>query len=172
MRSPVRRLLVAALASSVAACSASVEIPRFCITETGLAVPGAPVAGAVTSPVFAVDIGGQIPLVRVGTTDSTLRVESVTVTPVTGNPDLSGIETATVSIQPAAGAAVDLASYQRDPAAPAPAELVLTGDDVDIDPLLVNGQANLQISLSGQPPATNWTADVTTCMRAESSVSP
>jgi len=170
MPSLARRVLLAALAASAASCGATVEIPRFCITQSGLAIPGAPVAGSITSPAFTVDVGGQIPLLRTGSTSTHVRVEDVTVTPVTGNPDLSGIQTASVTVQPATGAAVTVAGYQRS--ATAPTSLVLTGQDVDVEPLLVNGQATFQIALAGQPPAASWTADVVTCLHAQSDVSP
>ena len=162
----------AVLASLALGCGATVEVPRICFTESGLVVPGSPAGGDVTTPPFPVDLTNQIPLLRPGNTDTDLRVDSVTITPVAGAPDLSGIQTAKVAVQPASGPAVDLVQYQRNPAAPPPTALVLEGSGGDITPYLVSGRANLVLTLSGTPPSTTWTADVETCLHGEASVSP
>jgi len=172
MRASIALLASAILASSSLGCGATVEVPRICFTQAGLVVPGSPAGADVTSPTFAVTLTDQIPLLDTSTSDADLRLQEVTVTPVAGSPDLSGIQTATVRVRPASGALVDAASYQRNAAAPAPAAIVLKGDTVNVAPDLVSGVANLSFTLSGQPPRTSWTANVETCLRGETSVSP
>jgi hypothetical protein len=172
LRASVALLSFAALTASALGCGATVEVPRICFSEAGLAVPGSPAGGTVTSPRFTVDVGSQIPLLRTNTSGADLRVTSVTITPAGSSPDLSGIQTATVQAQPTAGPAVDVVSYQRVATAPAPTALALDGDTVNLIPYLVSGRAILDFTLSGQPPRASWTADVKTCLRGEASVSP
>ncbi len=173
MRPSTALLSLAALAASALGCGATVEVPRICFsTGQPLAVPGSPVGGAVTSPPFAVDVTSRIPFLRANTSDTDVRVEEVTITPLSGNPDLSGVQTAKVQAQPASGAAVDVVQYQRDPAAPPPTALVLDGGSVNLAPYLDAGRANLTFALSGRLPGTSWTAEVKTCIRGQTSVSP
>ncbi len=171
--------LLASLAVTASACGgpflfADVEAGKVCITQQGIAVPGAPLGGSVSSPAFAVDLRNQIPLLPTDSSDTDLRVDEVTITPVQGSPNLEGITLAVLQVQPASGAAVKLAEYQPDPAAPAPSELVLVGDAGagNLTQYLDSGRANLRFSLSGQPPRATWTADVKTCLHGHSHVSP
>ena len=173
MRASTGLTCVTALALFSAGCGATVEVPRICITEPGITVVGSPAGGSVTSPTFSVSITNQIPLLRTNTSDTDLRIQDVTITPVDSSPDLSGIRTAKVQVQPPPpGAAVDVVQYQRNAAAPAPTAIVLDGDTVNIAPYLENGTASLSFTLSGQPPRTTWNADVKTCLRGKTSVSP
>jgi hypothetical protein len=175
MRAHIALFSFAFLASSALGCGGTVEIPRICFKQAGLAVLGSPAGVNVETPPvsFRIDITNQIPLLRTNTSDTDLRVDQVTITPVAGTtPDLSGIQTAKVQAQSPSGQAVDVVRYQRDPAAPPPAAIVLDGATRNIAPDLVSGQANLSFTLSGQPPTTGWTADVETCMHATASVSP
>ena len=163
-----------AFSLSAAGCGATVEVPRICFTQAGLTVAGAPAGSNVeTTPVsFRVNVTDQIPLLRTNASDTDLRIQDVTITAVGTSPDLSGIQTAKARVQPASGSPVDVVQYQRNPSAPASRSIVLAGDTVNIAPYLDNGQASLSFTLSGQPPTTTWTADVTTCLRGESHVSP
>jgi len=173
MRAHIALFSFAFLASSALGCGGTVEIPRICFKQADLAVPGSPAGGSVTSPSFSIDLTNQIPLLRTNTSDTDLRVDQVTITPVAGTtPDLSGIQTATMQAQPATGPAQEVVRYQRDPAAPPPTAIVLDGDTVNLQPYLVAGRANLSVTLTGQPPVTGWTADVETCLHATASVSP
>ena len=173
MRASIGLILFAALGTSSVGCGATVEVPRICFTEPGMTVVGSPAGGSVTSPSFRVNVTNQIPLLRTNTSDTDLRVQDVTITPVGSSPDLSGIQTAKVQVEPPPpGAAVDVVQYQRDPAAAPPTAIVLDGDTVNIAPYLDNGTVSLSFTLSGQPPRTTWTADVKTCLRGQTSVSP
>ncbi len=167
-------LLVSAivLASSVAGCGATVEVPRICFTESGLTVPGSPAGGSVSSPSFFVDITNDIPLLRTNNTDTDLRVDTVTITPSSGSPDLSGVQTAVVRVQPPSGSAVNLVQYQRNPSVPAPSAIVLAGDTINVAPYLDSGRAELSFTLTGQPPRTDWTANVETCLHGQTTASP
>ncbi len=172
MRASARLTSLVLLASAAAGCGATVDVPSVCFTESGLDIPGSPAGGDVTSPTFGFDLTNQIPLLRTTNADTDLRVDSVTITPVAGAPDLSGIRSATVQVQPASGSPVVLVRYQRDPAAPPPSVLVLDGAGQNITPYLVGGQANLALTLSGTPPGTSWTANVESCLHGQANVSP
>jgi hypothetical protein len=172
MRATIALLPLAALASSALGCGATVEVPRICFTEPGLTVPGSPTGGSVSSPSFFVDITNDIPLLRTNNSDTDLRVDTVTITPTSGSPDLSGVQTAVVRVQPPSGSSVDLVQYQRNPGAPAPSAIVLGGDTVNVAPYLDSGRAALSFTLTGQPPRTDWTANVETCLHGQSTASP
>ncbi|HTP29922.1 MAG TPA: hypothetical protein VMK12_30230 [Anaeromyxobacteraceae bacterium] len=162
-------ILVAAL---LAGCEATVEVPQICITNRNIAVPGSPIGLQVSTPPFPVDVENEIPLLSTNASNTTLTIQSVSIIPSSGNPDLSGVTLAVLAVQPSSGSAVNVVSYQRTPTASPPPELVLTGGSVNITPYLVSGQANLTLSLSGRPPTTNWTTDVKTCLSGQSNVSP
>lgn len=172
MRTHAAVLSLAAVACSATGCGATVELPRICLTQQRISVPGSPAGGSVTSPRFSVDLTNQIPLLRTNTSETDLRVDEVTITPVEGNPDLSGIQSATVQAHPTTGPAVDVVRYQRAPGAPAPTAIVLDGDTLNVAPYLDSGQARFSFTLSGQPPRTSWTADVKSCLHGQTSVSP
>ena len=173
MRATHLLVSLAIIASSALGCGATVEVPRFCLTQPGVVIPGSPVGGDFTTPpLLQVELNDQIPLLRIDSSDTDVRMDTVTITPVAGAPDLSGIQSATVRAQPASGPAVELAQYQRDPAAPAPAAIVFQGGNQNITPFLVAGQANLSFAFSGQPPRTDWTADIETCMHGEATARP
>ncbi len=171
MRASTFLASLAAVAAMATGCEATVEVQRFCITQQDIGVPGSPFGLDITSPRFSLDLTSQLPLLRTGS-NTDLRIDEVTITPVTGSPDLSGINLVRLRARPASGSEVSLAQYQRVPTDPAPTALVLTGDDVNILPYLDSGQANLQLTLSGQPPRASWSADVKTCLHGQSTVSP
>ena len=172
MRASISLVPIALVAALTTACGATVEVQRFCTTQQGILIPGSPSGADVTSPTFSVSLTNEIPLLRANSTDTDLRMDEVTIIPVAGNPDLSGITLSELRLQPASGAARDLVQYQKNPASPAPTELVLTGDAGNITPFLDSGRADLQFTLSGQPPRASWTADVKTCLHGQSTVSP
>jgi len=173
MRAPITVVTLVALTSSALGCGATVEVPGICFTQANIGVPGAPAGASVQTPPvsFTVDVTNQVPLLRINASNTDLRIQDVTITPVGTSPDLSGIRTAKLQVT-ASGAAVDVVQYERNPAAQAPPAIVLGGDTVNIAPYLDNGRANLSFTLSGQPPRTRWTADVKTCLRGETAVSP
>ncbi|HJW76621.1 MAG: hypothetical protein A2V77_24725 [Anaeromyxobacter sp. RBG_16_69_14] len=166
--------LLASVAVVAAGCEATVDVERFCITQQAIEIPGSLLGLDITSPYFSLDLTDQLPLLQTNSTDTDLRVDEVTITAVTGNPDLSGVTLVRLRAQPASGsgAAVSLAQYQRAPTDPASTALVLSGDDVNIMPYLDSGQANLQLTLSGRPPRSSWSADVKTCLHGQGTVSP
>jgi hypothetical protein len=178
MRHDMRaRTLFSLLSLAATSCGGPVlfveaELPRFCVTQAAIEFPAAP--GGVDVPPVAVPIQvpfeDQIPLLRTSGAETELHIDEIRVTPRSGNPDLSGIASAVVNAVGPSGASVRILSYARDAAAPPPAEIVIAGDGVDMAPLLVAGQARLQIVASGRPPTTAWSADVKTCAHGRSKV--
>ncbi len=145
----------------------NVEIPRVCITQGPFTVPGLPIAGEAEIP-YAVDLGTELPLLRTrGVEELVLVVEEARLTPLSGAPDLSGVTDAALL------AGVERAKvlrYTRDPAAPPPTALVLTGGSTNLAPYATSGTLPILLALSGQPPRTAWSGEVTTCLRAQSKV--
>ncbi len=163
---------LASLTLVAAGCEATVDVERFCITQEAIGIPGSLLGFDITSPYFSLDLTDQIPFLQTNSSDTDLRIDEVTITAVTGSPDLSGVTLVRLRAQPASGSAVSLAQYQRAPTDPAPTALVLSGDDVNIMPYLDAGKANLQFTLSGRLPRSSWSADVKTCLHGQSTVSP
>ena len=170
-------LFTSLLALAATSCGGPVlfveaELPRVCLTQVAVEIPAAP--GGVAVPPVAVPIQvpfeDQIPLLRTSGVETELHIDEIRVTPRSGSPDLSGVASAVVNAVGPSGAIVPILSYARDAAAPQPAELVITGDGVDVAPLLVNGQARLQIVAAGRPPTTAWSADVKTCAHGRTKV--
>jgi hypothetical protein len=167
-------IFLASLTAVAAGCEATIDVERFCITQEAIEIPGSRLGLDITSPYFSLDLTDQLPFLQTNSSDTDLRIDEVTITAVTGSPDLSGVTLVRLRAQPASGSgsAVSLAQYQRAPTDPAPTVLVLTGDDVNIMPYLDSGQANLQFTLSGRLPRSSWSADVKTCLHGQGTVSP
>jgi hypothetical protein len=166
--------LPALAALALAACGGpvlfvEVEVPRACVAQGRVAFPGVATSGTATGD-LDVPLVAQIPLLTTSGADTVLVLDDVTIAPVSGSPDLSGIDGAVVDVVPASGAPVAAVRYTRDPAAPPPSQLVLSGGGVDVAPLLQNGSAHLRIVASGRPPPTAWAADVQTCVHGKSKV--
>jgi hypothetical protein len=169
------RLPFAVLALALASCGGPVlyvaaDLPRFCLTEEAVAFPAAPAGVTLPSVSASFTLGLQdvVPLLRTSGAETELHIDEIEVIPRSGSPDLSGVETGVVNAIGPTGEGVRILAYARDPAAPPPAQLVLAGDGADVAPLLVNGNATLQIVASGRPPTTAWTADVKTCAHGKS----
>src|SRR5262245_51875475 len=106
-----RRLLVVLIAG-LAGCdlaTANISIPRTCLIERGVAVPGA-VAGINATTRFTVDVGDDLPLLQTDPDKTQLSVDQVTITPTSGNPSLGGVTSAVVQIGPQN---TTVASYTR-----------------------------------------------------------
>jgi hypothetical protein len=172
----MRGTILSCLTLAATACGGPVlyveaELPRFCQTNA-VSFPAAPVGVDLPAVAVRIDLPFEdvVPLLRTSGAETELHIDELRVTPSAGNPDLSGVATATVNALRPADASVPILGYARDAAAPPPAELVLTGDGLDIAPFLVAGTAQLEIVASGRPPATAWTADVKTCAHGRSKV--
>ncbi len=166
---PPAAWLGALLALAASGCdgslaTADVTIPRVCVTEGTLLVPGGASATALGAP-FTLDLASVVPLLQTNPSSS-LRPDSAVVVVRSGQPDLSGVTGAAVEALPASGAPVTLVSMAGPPAAGA-TSLVLTGGQVDVVPYLVSGKLRLRFVLQGRAPATSWIADVTTCAHGE-----
>lgn len=165
------RFAVAALAT--AGCGpvlfAEVELERVCLVQTQ-PVPGAPAASGTISFALSVPLAREIPLLTTKDAENVLVLDSVTVSPASGSVDLSGVASAVVNASGPSGSPVEAARYTRDPAAPAPTEIVARGENVDLAPLLVAGNAQLQLAVTGRAPAAPWVANVSACVHGRSKV--
>jgi hypothetical protein len=177
MRSRLGPTALAALALALASCGGPVlyvaaDLPRFCLTEEAVAFPAAPAGVTLPSVSANVTLGLRdvVPLLRTSGADTELHIDEVEVIPRSGAPDLSGVATAVVNAIGPTGSSQQILAYARDAAAPPPSQIVLTGDGGDVAPLLVNGDATLQIVAAGRPPTVPWTADVKTCAHGRSKV--
>jgi hypothetical protein len=169
----MRSLLFALLALAASGCGpvlfAEAEFEHVCLVQTQ-AVPGAPGASGTLSVALSVPLVQQIPLLTTQGAENELVLDSVTVSPTSGGPDLSGIDSAVVSASGTSGPPVEAARYTRGPPVAAPTEIVARGENVDLAPLLVAGNAQLQLAVSGRAPAAPWVANVTACVHGKSKV--
>ena len=166
-RSLTAALAAAALLLGTGGCTvaeADLDFPRVCFTDA-FTVPGLPIgAVSVTAP-FVLDLSG-VPLLQDETvTPTEVFVQTVTLTPTSGAPDLSGITSAEMAL-----AATDevLARYTAD--GTAPTSIVLQGTDVNAAAQLAAGRIPLQVSLAGAPPPTAWSGTLETCVRGKTHV--
>jgi hypothetical protein len=146
--------------------NAEVVVERFCVTQRFASLPPMPPGGgSPTFPAFPLPV--QVPpLLRREGSHVTLRLLDARLTPTTAATDLAGIVSLDVSAQPASGAPVLLASYDRPTPAPASVpELFLSGQGVDVVSLLRGDNLQLVVaaSASGPPPSTTWDADLQVC---------
>jgi hypothetical protein len=165
-----RTLLAPALLAllSCGGLSAEVEVERFCFTRSVTNLPPAIAGTLPVLPPYAVPLEVP-PLLKKDGSHVSLVLLDARVTPTNGE-NLAGISSFTLSLQPASGNPVVVASYTRPTPAPATVpEIVLGGMGVDVVSLLQSGDMQVLVSGSatGPPPATPWDADLQVCFHGK-----
>ncbi|HSB20733.1 MAG TPA: hypothetical protein VLD85_12040 [Anaeromyxobacteraceae bacterium] len=148
--------------------SADVEVERFCFTQRVTNLPPAVAGTLPLLPPYAVPL--QVPpLLKKDGAHATVRLLDARVVPTAGE-DLAGISSFVLSLQPASGTPVVVASYTRPSPPPATVpQIVLAGTGVDVVPLLQGGNLQVVVSgaASGPPPAGFWDADLQVCFHGK-----
>jgi hypothetical protein len=172
----VRTALFASLALVLSACGdpllfAALEEKQMCITLPSQTIPGAPDVGVHTvSWRGSFDLGSGIPgLGEKGTTGS-IKTTSLELKSST---DMRVITSAQLDLSTAEGPAPYM-HYDQPAEVADPYALSMTIDqDIDLFSQLADGKTiEYTISLNGQPPPADWTADITACMSVQLQVDP
>jgi hypothetical protein len=157
--------------------SAEVVVDRFCYARraceaAGVAspclppLPSVPASGQIPAgafPVLAVPL--ELPPLLRDRGDVEIRLLEARIVPVSASTDLRGISSLDLSLE-AGGATTSVASYARPSPAPATAPtLVLSGQRVDVIPLLQAGQMRVRVggAYDAPQPASTWDADLELC---------
>src|SRR5262245_37428845 len=121
------------LAGGCDVATANIDIPRTCITEHGVNMPGAPVGG-VGSARFSFDIGSDIPLLETDPDKTNVQVDQVTVKPTADNPNLTDITSARIQV---GTQNTTVASYTKT--ASAVSDISLAGSSTNVAPYVLGG---------------------------------
>lgn len=145
--------------------SVEAETEEICKTQRDVAFPGSiPIPGTVSQTInFPIgDISATLPS---GSTQALLRMRLFEVTATSGDPELSGVERASVALRlPDQRTPTKVLEYRRPPNQGSTQKLSATGSgELDINKLI--GQESLELTLeaSGTLPPRDWTADVRVC---------
>jgi hypothetical protein len=166
---PSLRILLIALPLLTTGCSSlfylEAETDEVCKTQHGVSFPGAPQIPGTVSQTFdfpVKDISATLPT---GGTDAQLRIHLFEVTATSGNPDLSGVERASVAFSVnAQSTPTKLLEYKRPTNQTRTEKLTATGEGVlDLNELSRTENLVVTVEASGTLPQNTWTADVRVC---------
>lgn len=145
--------------------SVEAETEELCKTQRDVTFPGLPLPPGTVSQTLNYPVGDLISTLPAGSTEARLRMRLFEVTATSGNPELSGVERASVALRfPDETTPTKVLEYRRPANQPSTQKLSAAGSgEVDINELI--GQESLELTLeaSGQLPASDWTADVRVC---------
>jgi hypothetical protein len=168
MRSSFRILLIA-LPLLTTGCSSlfsvEAETEEICKTQRDVSFPGVPLPPGTVSQTLNFPVGDLIGTLPSGSTEALLRMRLFEVTATSGNPELSGVERATVSLRlPNETRLREVLRYTRPANQPSTQKLSAPGSgEVDINELIGQESLELTVEASGQLPPRDWTADVRVC---------
>lgn len=141
------------------------ETEEICKTQSDLSFPaGLPIPGSVQQT-FLFPVGDITATIPTADTESELRMRSFTLTATSGNPDLSGIEGALLTLRlPSQAQPVTLLEYRRSANQPTTQTLKATGNGtLDLQELIRQENLELTMEARGALPTREWTADLTVC---------
>lgn len=146
---------------------------ELCKTQKDLSFPAAIAIPGTVSQTFNFPVSDLTATIPTGDTDAFLTMKLFELTPKSGDPDLSGIESATLSVRlDGQTQGTTLLEYRRGSSQPNPQKLSATGRGVlDLQKVLRQEELELTMSASGVLPTRQWTADLRVCaglsMRAD-----
>ncbi len=168
MRSSIRILLIT-LPLLTTGCSSlfsvEAETEEICKTQRNVEFPGLPLPPGTVSQTLNFPVGDLIGTLPSGSTEAKLRMRLFEVTATSGNPELSGVERASVAIRlPEQTTPIKVLEYRRPANQPSTQKLSAPGSgEVDINQLIGQESLELTVEASGQLPPRDWTADVRVC---------
>jgi hypothetical protein len=170
MRSSIRILLIT-LPLLTTGCSSlfsvEAETEEICKTQRNVNFPGVPLPPGTVGQTFNYPIGDLLATLPTEGTEARLRMRLFEVTATGGNPELSGVERASVSLHfPDESRPRELLKYTRPSNQASTQKLSAVANDqssVDINKLLGQDTIELTLEASGQLPPRDWTADVRVC---------
>lgn len=166
---PSFRVLLTTLPLLATGCSSlffvEAETEEICKLERALSFPGALPGTASVEKSIAFPIGNFGESLPEGDTESALRLQLFQLTATGGNPDLRGIESATVSMRkPGQSTPTKLLEYRRPANPPATQQISATGNEsLDLLELARQEEVELLFEARGSLPPQDWTADFRAC---------
>ena len=138
---------------------------ELCKTQQDLAFPAAIAIPGTVSQTFNFPVKDLTATIPTGDTEAFLTMKLFELTPTSGNPDLSGIERATLSVRLDGQAqGTTLLEYRRSSSNPNPQKLSATGSGtLDLQKVLRQEELELTMEASGVLPTRQWTADLRVC---------
>jgi hypothetical protein len=168
MRSSIRILLIT-LPLLTTGCSSlfsvEAETEEICKTQHNVNFPGVPLPPGTVGQTFNFPIGDLTGTLPAGSTEAKLRMRLFEVTATSGNPELSGVERASVALRlPDQTTPTKLLEYRRPANQASTQKLSASGSgEVDINKLIGQDSIELTLEASGQLPPRDWSADVRVC---------
>jgi hypothetical protein len=166
---PCLRILLITLPLLATGCGSlfyvEAETEEICKTQRNVEFPASiPIPGTVSQTInFPIgDVRNTLPQ---GSTEAELRVKLFEVTARTGNPDLSGVERASVAVRlPSQSTPTKLLEYRRPANQPPTQKIAATGSGIlNFNELTQQENLELTLEASGTLPQRDWTADVRVC---------
>jgi hypothetical protein len=141
------------------------ETEELCKIERNLTFPAAIAIPGTVSQSFNFPVRDLTRTIPTGDTEAVLTLKLFELTPTSGNPDLSGIDRAGLSVRlDGQTQATKLLEYQRSSSQPNPQKLSATGSaKLDLQELLDQEDLELTMEASGRLPTRQWTADLRVC---------
>ncbi|HEX8702966.1 MAG TPA: hypothetical protein VF815_29285 [Myxococcaceae bacterium] len=138
---------------------------ELCKTQQDLSFPAAIAIPGTVSQTFNFPVKDLTATIPTGDTEAFLTMKLFELTPTGGNPDLSGIERATLSLRlDEQDPGTTLLEYRRSSSNPNPQKLSATGSGVlDLQKVLRQEELELTMEASGVLPTRQWTADLRVC---------
>jgi hypothetical protein len=139
---------------------------ELCKTQKDLSFPAAPDVPGTVSQTFNFPVRDLTATIPTGETEAFLTMKLFELTPTNGGPDLSGVESATLSVRldGQSPPGTTLLEYRRGSTQPNPQKLSATGRGVlDLQKVLRQEELELTMSASGVLPTSQWTADLRVC---------
>jgi hypothetical protein len=166
---PSLRILLITLPLLATGCGSlffvEAQTDEVCKTQRNISFPGGlPIPGTVEQTILF-PVGDLTATIPTGDTESELSMRSFELTATSGNPDLSGIELASMSLRlTGQSQPTKLLEYRRAPNQPATQKLTATGNGVlDIQELIREENLELTFGATGTLPRNAWTADLKVC---------
>jgi hypothetical protein len=138
---------------------------ELCKIQRNLSFPAAIAIPGTVSQTFNFPVKDLTATIPTGDTEALLTMKLFELTPTSGNPDLGGIERATLSVRlDGQTQATKLLEYQRSASQPNPQKLSATGNGtLDLQKVLRQEDLELTMEASGVLPTRQWTADLRVC---------
>ncbi len=163
------RLLLLAVPLFTTGCDSlffvEAKTEELCKTQRNVSFPGVPLPPGTVSQTVNFPVGELIGTLPAGSTEAKLRMRLFEVTATSGNPELSGVERASVALRfPDQNTPTKVLEYRRPANQPSTQKLSAAGSgEVDINKLIGQETLELTVEASGQLPPRDWTADVRVC---------
>jgi hypothetical protein len=163
------RLLLLAVPLFTTGCDSlffvEAKTEELCKTQRDLSFPASIAIPGTVSQTFNFPVRDLTATIPTGDTKAFLTMKLFELTPTSGNPDLSGVERALLTVRlDGQTQATTLLEYRRTSTQANPQKLSATGNGtLDLQKVLRQEELELTMEASGVLPTRPWTADLRVC---------